>query len=562
MRMSIGKKLVGGFLALAVISGISSALFYSSLQQMNRSYANLIERQGELKTIAGQIKFHTAVQNGSLNTYLLTQDSAYIAELNQANELIEKELTQSKALLADSGEEDKLAYIMELNRQYRAKAEQVFQLAGKDAENARQEARTGIVPLGAVITKFAQDLSDRQDRTMAAEMEANRSLVHNITMFTLWVSLGNFAVAVLIGFAFARYLSRPLVALSKAADWIAEGNLGVKDVRVRRQDEMGDLANSFHRMADSLRGLVRQINDSSGQVVGISRELRSSSEQTGTAAEHITEIMQQLADGSEKQVQAVERSRESIGGMLERIRRIADNGRQAGSLSGLALDKASAGDKEIGVVIRQMDSIQATMNNLDHVIGNMSRRSAEIGQLNKVISDIATQTNLLALNAAVEAARAGTHGRGFAVVAAEVRKLAEQTGQSAKQVAALVHNIQAETEHVVGSVAAASHEVADGIRVAGAAGRIFEGIKQLVDEATQQVQAVSADASRLSAGANEIVRSMESIASLSETMAAGTQHVSAATEQQLASVQELSANTSVLSTMAEELQGTVQRFKL
>src|SRR5690606_40657768 len=105
-------------------------------------------------------------------------------------------------------------------------------------------------------------------------------------------------------------------------------------------------------------------------------------------------------------------------------------------------EEARQGNQSVEKAVQQMSAIQQAANELAQVLGVWKERSAEIGQIVEMISEIAGQTNLLALNAAIAPARAGALGRGFTVVADEVRKLSEQSAQSAQQITEVIQSIQ------------------------------------------------------------------------------------------------------------------------
>ena len=131
------------------------------------------------------------------------------------------------------------------------------------------------------------------------------------------------------------------------------------------------------------------------------------------------------------------------------IQQVAVNANAVSGMADKTTNAASQGDKAVDAAINQMKNIERSVSSSAQVVAKLGERSKEIGQIVDAISGIAGQTNLLALNAAIEAARAGEQGRGFAVVAEEVRKLAEQSQEAAKQIANLISEIQTETDSAV-----------------------------------------------------------------------------------------------------------------
>jgi methyl-accepting chemotaxis protein len=221
---------------------------------------------------------------------------------------------------------------------------------------------------------------------------------------------------------------------------------------------------------------------------------------------------------------------------------------------------ADNGSKAIETAIRQMNSIQNTVETLAQEITGLGERSHEIGQIVETISGIAGQTNLLALNAAIEAARAGEQGRGFAVVAEEVRKLAEQSQEAAKQISELIGTIQKDTAVAVQSMEEGTKEVREGSELANNAGVAFREIEKLIVQTSSQVKEI-AESIRKITSANQIVsEKVGEIYKLNQETTEETQNVSSATEEQLASMQEIASSSQALAKRAEELQVIVRKF--
>ncbi|WP_158553382.1 methyl-accepting chemotaxis protein [Peribacillus saganii] len=382
-----------------------------------------------------------------------------------------------------------------------------------------------------------------------------------ILMRTIWVILFSTVIATLLGIYFSKMVTAPLSRLMGKMKEMSEGNLSVS-MDENYKDEFKVLADSFNHMSQNLRTFIQQIRQNTEQVAASAEELTASAEQTSNATEQIASTMQQVASGMDSQVQSTTETSKTVNEISIGVHQIASNSQNVASTATEALDKAEQGNESIQTAINQMTSINTTINSLGQVITDLGERSKEIGQIIEVITDISAQTNLLALNAAIEAARAGEHGKGFAVVADEVRKLAEQSSNSAQQIAQLISSIQGETNKAVSSMENAKKEVEDGIEIVEVAGISFKHIQQSVNEVASQIQEVSSAIQQMSAGTEQMVHSVQSITEITEMTASGTQEVSAATEEQLASMEEISASANALTNMADELQDVIGKFKV
>jgi len=152
--------------------------------------------------------------------------------------------------------------------------------------------------------------------------------------------------------------------------------------------------------------------------------------------------------------------------------------------------------------------------------------------------------------------------QGGAVVAEEVRKLGEQSQEAAKQIANLISETQSDTGNAVVAMNDGTREVKIGADVVNHAGQAFKEIVSLIGEVSSQVREISAATAQMASGSQQIVASVRDIDHISKDAAGQTQTVSAATEEQSASMEEIAASSQSLSRMAEELQGTVRKFRV
>ena len=447
---------------------------------------------------------------------------------------------------------------------------------------ASREGRKAIVELVAAGKKdaaYAEFLKEVQPRLSAANLifrematehqkgallasEKSNELA-NTSIITVGIVA---AVAVILSLALGlmvvRMITRPLSEVVAGMGEMAKGNLSAAPPLVRSRDEIGQVAQAVGVMQANLRTLLKQFAQSAENMAAASEELTASASQSAQAANQVAASIAQVAQGSEKQLTAVDNTAAVVQQMSAGIQQVASN---AGNVSEVA-DKTSQaghdGKSAIEQVITQMDSIGQGTAQVGDAIGKLSASSKQIGEIVGVISAIAAQTNLLALNAAIEAARAGEQGRGFAVVADEVRKLAEQSGDAAKQISSLIDENRQNIELAVVAMQSGNVEVKRGIEIVGSAGDAFTKIAALVQEVSVEVREISAAVEEMASGSEQMVGSMKDIERVSKSTAGETQTVSAATQEQSASMHEIATASQNLAKMAEGLQVAIAGFRL
>jgi methyl-accepting chemotaxis protein len=210
----------------------------------------------------------------------------------------------------------------------------------------------------------------------------------------------------------------------------------------------------------------------------------------------------------------------------------------------------------------KMGGIEQSVSNSAQVVRKLGENSKQIGQIVESISAIADQTNLLALNAAIEAARAGEAGRGFSVVAEEVRKLAEQSQQSAEEIKNRIAVIQGDTEEAVIAMEAGTNEVALGTQAIREVGEQFQDITTRVASIKSEMEEINGAVQTVSKGMQGIVEAMDTIDEVSRATSEETQTISAAAQEQSASSEEIASASHSLADLATELQAATGKFKV
>ncbi|MBG9454578.1 chemotaxis protein [Lysinibacillus sphaericus] len=386
----------------------------------------------------------------------------------------------------------------------------------------------------------------------------------NAAASTFNINLIIIAISITVGIIFMLFMIKsvvnPINRLKQSAIKISEGDL-TEFIDNHSKDEIGQLGEAFIAMKVNLKKLIRNVDQSSQHVQTSAHGLSANAEQNIAASEQVTEAMQQVAISTEKQTTSIDQNAVSIEEIAKGVVEIADSSMQVSDLSSRAIQLADEGGQAVEQTVNQMVSIHESVTQSDTMIKSLYDRTKEIGSILEIISAISEQTNLLALNAAIEAARAGEHGKGFAVVADEVRKLAEQSHQSAEQISALITGIQQDTAKSVQTMMKTSADVQDGLQLTEDTSKKFASIIKRLHEIAPKMEDISASAQEMSAVVEEVSATAIELTDHAKINAAASEEVAASTEQTLSSMQEMAVASKALLDMADELQSYVNRFK-
>ncbi len=347
--------------------------------------------------------------------------------------------------------------------------------------------------------------------------------------------------------------------IESAGERIADGDLTVD---VEPKSERDALGNAFQRMTASLRRMIGEVVATAATVGESSQTVARTSDESGRAVAEVADAMAEITSGAESQLRLVGSATESAAEMAHAVDASAEAARQSADAAAEARELTREGVAAVLQATAAMTAVRDTSAAASDAMTALEGKSGQIGSIVKRITEIAEQTNLLALNAAIEAARAGEHGRGFAVVADEVRRLAENAGGAAGEIAGLIGQIQDETRSVVAIVSDGAARTEEGTSTVEQTREAFERIDAAIGKMDERIAEVSAASSQVATGAQTLQAELSEVAGVAERSTAASQQVSASTEQTSASTREIAASAERLQGSAGELQQLVSRFRL
>ena len=543
MQLTLRKKLGFGFgviLALMVLSGVLGYIKASALKQGQDTFVGLrVPTTQALEDLQRDLN-----QTGSKGR------QACLAG-NQSERWNEAKKAFDSAwddVGVDISTLDSLApyWTYQANRDRLAEAEKQLVVLRQAEESAMKHASSGEhdavaragneitdngVPPNEAIKKALGEIADSNDKLLLQEtskMEAqNRSMILTMLLTTLAaIAIGSF-----VAISLSRNIAGATQSVLAQAEAIAAGDLTHDDLKVRSQDELGELTTAINKMSASLKSMIMAITENSLHIASASEELSNTSQQITANSEETSAQAKVVSDSAQQVSQNLQTVATGAEEMGVSIREIAKNATEAAKVATSAVKVA--------------ETTTATVSKL-------GESSNEIGQVIKVITSIAQQTNLLALNATIEAARAGEAGKGFAVVANEVKELAKETAKATEDISQKIEAIQGDTKAAVEAIAQISE-------VINQVNGISNTIATAVEEQNATTNEMARNVSEAANSSGEITSNINGVAQAAESTSRGAMDTQKASQQLVETSAELRRLVEQFKIDANGRQGTSQQ---
>ncbi|WP_313892544.1 HAMP domain-containing methyl-accepting chemotaxis protein [Psychrobacillus sp.] len=562
MKFTIAKKMWLGFSAVLLLLILVSVFSTWTLINVSDKYKFLLDDQTVKVSLVNEIELAQKEGSRSSLDYLLFTTDASRKSILENQEEVKKYAAELRSKLYSS---ETLAMMDELDKKigaYGAKNEEIIVAKQSKEDMKVKKLSADAKTINADMMKILGDI----EQFMRDDMEATRVEVQGYETggitFIVILAIAGILIGVVVSYFISKSIANPVKKVTAGLAEIANGNLAVESIHIKNKDEIGDMATTFNRMSSDLRNIVTSVRDSSMQLAANAEELSASSEESLASSQMVAKSAEAQMATSEEQVRHMDTSVNSMTELSQGVGQISVGNEEMLHAADDVTKLVKKGSAVVSDVANQMDTIHTTFKDTTEIMNNMAKHSEEIQTVTSLITAISEQTNLLALNAAIEAARAGEYGKGFAVVAEEVRKLAEQSKNSASEIETMVQVIQSASSDAVKAITIGGDRVEEGLAKTTESLQVFKEIESAVGGVGVKVESTSAAIEQIQAMAESVSEGSLEVQRLASLAADGANDTSAATEEQLAANEEISSNAQALADLAERLQNEVSHFKL
>lgn len=562
MRLTVGKKIWFGFLFLLAILLVVGLSGIWALSKLNAEYRYLIDEQIKKVVLLEQVLSLQNEDAKNLRGYIIYQEETYVNDRNDNMQALKMKLKEMNKLVRNDEDRAILKEVTETSKSYDQISELVIQgVKDGNIEQAMGLAKEGVYYQDAV-TVLLEKLIDQQNTRQEQTEQSLRTVLQQIKL----VIVGFIAFAVVASFLVAqkvsRSIARPVGKMTASLERLATGDFTVETVVIHNKDEIGEMATAFNHMKEDLKGILTVVRESASQLAKQAEELSASSEESLATAETVSEITEKNRVGSQSQVRTVDETTTYIEKMMDEMIQMNGSNHQLQIASVHVSELVSTGNLQMKDFAEQMEKMNRSITHSTKTMSAMSSYSEQIRHVTTVLTTIAEQTNLLALNAAIEAARAGEHGKGFAVVAEEVRRLAEQSKQSAGEIGQMIEEITRRMDEAVVSVQDVSNHIGKSQITSSETEQVFHAIETATEEMDRTLTAVSHKITHVRSMTDEVLERSQKVQLLANETSDQAHSVSAATEEQLAVNEEISTNAQSLALLADRLESEVGKFQV
>ena len=560
--MSIGKKLnLVLFILVAIIaaSTIISSISYNVIQ--SRSNEAMDVRMEQVRMI-DDIRFNLAMQGLYARALIADPKEENAKSLSEYADKLDANIAYLQQQSDNADMDQLISDIIGFNDDFNVQASKLVASYKSNPAIAKDIVNNNLQASNVGILTTATKMAEIEQQRLNDIKESTARVITISKMTAVVVLIISMIISLAVVLYIRKRITQPLVQVADEATKISSGDLTGTDLHVVTKDELATLTNAFNTMRSNLRNLVHNVQLNTEQLSASSEELLASTQEVSATTNDVTKRVMDTSEAAQNAYQIASDSATAMEETAIGVQRIAEATQTLNNKAIEASEAAASGRAIITDAKSQMVTIDESTVLVNELVTKLAKQTEEINNISHVITAITDQTNLLALNAAIEAARAGEHGKGFAVVADEVRKLAEESKNSATSIVELTQEIKRDTADVENAVRHSLESVKSGVVIIEKAGESFNQIEIDVEDMRNSIQDVSATSEELSASAEQVTASVNEIAVGSNQAAESIEMIAAAMEEQSASMEQVSDVAASVTENSQHLQAQIQQFRV
>ncbi|PFW32547.1 methyl-accepting chemotaxis protein [Bacillus cereus] len=496
---------------------------------------------------------------------MLSKDEKRMNELIREMDGIRKEndhlLKQFEAKLISTKEKELYNTFHETFNELRTQMKKAQELGKSNNEEAYAYYLKEIEPNMQKSIKSIRELILYNSNNAELLQKENNNSAQNTMIMFVSISILAILIIILIGYVIKLTIRKPLTLLQNDMEKVAAGDLTTR-TPYKANNELGHIVQSFNSMLDKLQQLIANVKMTTQEVIFTTEGVLQDTNRASSISNEVVQTVLEVKTKIEGQVTSIQESSSSMEEITTGVQTVAESSAVVAEVAVTTTERINIGSEVINHSILQMNSVHDVVEETSKVINKLVTRTQQIDTALAAITNIAEQTNLLALNAAIEAARAGENGKGFAVVAAEVRDLAEQSKESAKEVNHLIKSIQKDTQDTVNVMQKGQQKAVEGKEAAYKANQTFLSIMRDIDKITGQIQEVSAATEEMSAGTEEVNASLSLVSETATDVKKETLQTVNSIQSQAVSIEQISIQSNKMKEKVEELTELVSKFNI
>lgn len=380
----------------------------------------------------------------------------------------------------------------------------------------------------------------------------------NTTVFMIIIALMACALLAMV----ITFIVKAITKVIGHLDEVADGKLDFKisEKLLQRSDEIGNIARSVHTLIGGLASIVVNIHHSTGELAEFKDDFQKKFETINNSISNVNVAVDEIANGATSQADETQKVNSQINDMGDAITKTSQN---VDSLT-QSTEQMKEHNEQLDTTIQELMEISDRNKESLAAVYNQTNETNQsvmhIGNAVDMITDIAGQTNLLSLNASIEAARAGEYGKGFAVVADQIRQLADQSANTAKEIGEIVAELIENSNTSVETMGVVRQEMTGQYEKLNTTKDIFEQLNEEVNNVVTAIESISTEVESLDKLKGEVLGSAESLAAIAQENAASTEETSASMVELGEIVNDCNTKTQQLVDIADSMEENVHKF--